>query len=497
MESKSPEELLTLGYSQIRTEDYQSATETFSQALNRTITDKSVLCSLFIGRSTSNYLLGNDCNAFYDACKAIEADPNHHEGYVRRANVFLIYSFFNEAIADMKKAQELCKDSRLSQELNQRANLMERVKNSATANVPNRQNFLSVKLPEALTTESARSIGTFVFDQKGIEKDDVRNLFKKLREIFEGESKSFQNGIGRLSLPKVKVLGRIDGDVGKLYAFFDKNGYPSKENVYLINGNFIGRGDHRVLFILFLFKAAEPTSIYFTKGLFDTNGFDIKNSSLTSPNFIMNSLKFIENEFGEDVSNDLIQIVSCLPLCYIVNEKIAVTSGGPHPSDTFCLWGQFSSSKKTETVDGFPMFAFGEDDVESFLQTQKVDKVICSNKVLSEGIENQMNGKYLNVSFGKTDHRVFGYKLGYALISNQEVETHVEKFDFFPLSVHYDENKQYYEGLFFHMRKYTDINPAKSGFIMLKAISEDLIPASDTIDTSIYQFSYMSAPSDI
>ena len=121
-------------------------------------------------------------------------------------------------------------------------------------------------------------------------------------------------------------------------------------------------------------------------------------------------------------------------------------------------------------------------------------KVVCSNKVLTEGNEILMDGKFLNVSFGKTDHRVFGYKLDYAKICDDQVEACVEKFDFFSLTVHYDENKPYYEGIFFHMRKYTDMNPALAGFFIIKGISEDLVPVTETIDTSIYQFSYMTIP---
>ena len=117
MESINPHELMEEGFGYLQKGNLLKANEVFSSALNQTISDKSLLNSLYVGRSSSNYLLGNDCNAFYDACKAIESDPTKFEGYLRRANVLLIYSFFDEAINDMKKAVELNKEPKFIQEL--------------------------------------------------------------------------------------------------------------------------------------------------------------------------------------------------------------------------------------------------------------------------------------------------------------------------------------------------------------------------------------------
>ncbi|KAK8834085.1 hypothetical protein M9Y10_038536 [Tritrichomonas musculus] len=494
MELKAPQELLSEGINCIKANDYAKATDIFSSALDQSISDKSLLNSLYVNRSTTNYLIGNDFNAFYDACKAIETDPANFEGYLRRSNVYLIYSLFNEALQDMNKALELNKDPQFTQDLRARVAFMEKVKQQATAaRLPESQNILSANIPENLTLEAAKSIGTFIFDNKKIPKEDVQKLFTKLKPLFESDSKSCVNGISRITVPKITVLGRIDGYIGKLFAFFDKNGYPSKENVYLINGNFIGREDHRVLMVLFLFKAAEPSSIFFTQGLFDTEGGQINGSQLIVPNYILNPLKCIESEYGTEVMKDVSKIVSELPLCYIVNDRIAVMSSGPSKSGP-SLWGQFSCTQKNLQIEGFPMFCFGRDDVEEFLTKQGISKLICSNKVLSNGFESFIDGKFINVSFGKTDHRVFGYKLGYAVITGEEVETKLQQFDFFPLVVHYNESNPYYEGLFFHMRKYTDVNPARAGFVRIKAISEDFVPVSETIDTSIYMYSYMSVP---
>lgn len=80
----------------------------------------------------------------------------------------------------------------------------------------------------------------------------------------------------------------------------------------------------------------------------------------------------------------------------------------------------------------------------TFSDTQNYSKFI-----LDERKEILMVGKFMNVSFRKTDHLVFDYKFGYANICDDQVEACIGKFDFFSLTVHYEENKSYYEGIFF------------------------------------------------
>lgn len=63
MNDKTPQELLTIGVSYLGSNELSKATESFSSALDQTITDKS-LHSLYICISNSNYFQGN---RFYDS----------------------------------------------------------------------------------------------------------------------------------------------------------------------------------------------------------------------------------------------------------------------------------------------------------------------------------------------------------------------------------------------------------------------------------------------
>lgn len=510
MAANDPQEIIKQGYSLIKNGEFQKADDLFSALLKERFSssDNKLLNSMYIACSTSNYLLGNDAEAFYDACKAIETDQTQFEGYLRRSNAFLFYSLFDQSISDMKKAIELCSDQQVLEELNSRLAFNQKLKQVAMQmDSQHQQSFFEIRIPEDFTLAAAKEFGKMIFDNKKVAAESIQKLFRKLKDIFQNESKSFEenNLIGHLSAPKITVLGRIDGNYGRLYAFFDKNGYPSPDNVYLINGNFIGKEDLKTLLILLLFKVASPLSIYFTKGLFETNlGSEYEGDQVCgkfqAPNFIRTQLKLIESDFGAEAKNDLEAILSALPLCYIVNDKTAVSACGLPIASPEAVWGQYSDfSNVPLKINGFPIFCFGEEDVERFASSRGIQTFVFSSKVVGDGVEKFLDGKVINVSLGKTDRQVLHYKLGYATITRNEsgtVDTNIDIFNFFPLEVHYDEeNMDYYEGVFFRLRKYTKMNPAASGLIRIKAISEDFIPVSETIDTSIYGYSYMSVPS--
>lgn len=492
MDSQDPAELKNLGNSYIKSGNVLKAAEAYSTALDLPQNDPTLTFFLYSNLSYANYLLGNYCDAFYDACKAIETDASQFKGYLRRSNVFEKLFFIDESINDINTAIKLAKNPKEIETLNSRLSILQKLKDSiSNPQISCTDPPYSIKIKNDLDLTSAKSIGEFVFDNKGLSIDNPANFFTKIKLLFKNDMRNSTNDTIRLTVPKITILGNIYGDLGKLYLFFDKNGYPSKENVYLINGNFIGQGDHRIIIILFLFKLAEPSSIYFTKSVFD---------SFSTTKCIVVAEKFLQRKFGDRCTPIILSILEDFPLCVIVNDKFAVMSGGP-PLNSTSIWGQFSRFiKNTENsegfhrIDGYPMYSYGEDVVSKFLVDNNCECLICSSQPIVEGYEVLMDGKFINVSFSKINENFKANKSGYIEIIDKDIKTLVFDFDLFPLEVHYDENKYYFQGVFYTMRKYLNENPAKNGTIGIFAISEDFVPVSSTIDSSIYEIDYMSVP---
>lgn len=484
METKSATELKDLGNSYIKSGNVLKATETYSDALKLPNEDKMLTFFLYSNRSYSNFLLGNYCDAFFDACKAIETDSTQFKGYLRRSNVLEKLNFLEDSIKDIETAIKLSKNPKETENLTSRLNYLQKLKTTTdNPDIEFNDPPYSLKVKEDLDLPGAKLLGEFIFDNKRLSNYDT--FLTKLIDIFKEDVQNSPNNILRITAPKCTVLGNIYGDLGKLYEFFDKNGYPSKENVYIINGNFIGQADHRLIIILFLFKYSEPRSIYFTKGHFD----------LSSSNFTIKAKKFLEHEYKAEGRQIIFNIIDHFPIFVIVNDKYCVMNGG-FLKEKNSLCGQFSKiiEKDVEFCDNYPIFCFGEKYVMNFLSENKCDVLVCSNLCVSDGFETLMNGKLINVSFTNPNPNFKENKNGYVVITDSNVEPLVFNFDLFPLEVHYDESKCYFQGVFYTLRKYTNQSPAMNGIVKVYAISEDFVPVSSTIDTSIYSFDYMSVP---
>ena len=75
------------------------------------------------------------------------------------------------------------------------------------------------------------------------------------------------------TVPKDKKL-TVCGDVhGQFYDFlhiFELNGFPSEENPYIFNGDFVDRGNYssEIILTLFAFRILYPNSVYLNRYFF-------------------------------------------------------------------------------------------------------------------------------------------------------------------------------------------------------------------------------------
>jgi len=77
--------------------------------------------------------------------------------------------------------------------------------------------------------------------------------------------------------PRITVCGDTHGQFYDVVNIFEMNGYPSRTNPYLFNGDFVDRGSFSVEVILtyLLFKIHDPNCIFLTRGNHETKNMNL------------------------------------------------------------------------------------------------------------------------------------------------------------------------------------------------------------------------------
>ncbi|RQP00149.1 hypothetical protein POPTR_014G141800v4 [Populus trichocarpa] len=207
------------------------------------------------------------------------------------------------------------------------------------------------------------------------------------------------------------VCGDVHGQFYDLLNIFELNGFPSEENPYLFNGDFVDRGSFslEVILTLFAFKCMCPSAIYLSRGNHESKS--------------MNKIYGFEGEVRSKLSETFVELFAevfcCLPLAHVINGKVFVVHGGLFSVDgvklsdikaidRFCeppeeglmcelLWSDpqpFPGRGPSKRGVGL---SFGKDVTRRFLQDNNLDLVVRSHEVKDEGYEIEHDGKLITV----------------------------------------------------------------------------------------------------
>ncbi|XP_034905216.1 serine/threonine-protein phosphatase 5 isoform X1 [Populus alba] len=207
------------------------------------------------------------------------------------------------------------------------------------------------------------------------------------------------------------VCGDVHGQFYDLLNIFELNGFPSEENPYLFNGDFVDRGSFslEVILTLFAFKCMCPSAIYLSRGNHESKS--------------MNKIYGFEGEVRSKLSETFVELFAevfcCLPLAHVINGKVFVVHGGLFSVDgvklsdikaidRFCeppeeglmcelLWSDpqpFPGRGPSKRGVGL---SFGKDVTQRFLQDNNLDLVVRSHEVKDEGYEIEHDGKLITV----------------------------------------------------------------------------------------------------
>jgi len=260
-----------------------------------------------------------------------------------------------------------------------------------------------------LQHEAALEIAAYLREQKALHSKyvcqlliDLRKQLMQLRSLVD------------VPIPEgshVNVCGDTHGQYYDLLNIFKLHGYPSAENPYLFNGDFVDRGSFslEVVLLLFIFKSIYPDHVHLARG---------NHESLN-----MNRIYGFEGEVKAKYSQNVFQLFTecfhCLPLAHCLAKKVYVTHGGLFSRDDVtldeirkidrfreppdeglmseALWSDPQAAMGRAPSKRGVGLSFGPDVTKNFLDRNNLKLVVRSHEVKDEGYEVEANGNLITV----------------------------------------------------------------------------------------------------
>mmetsp|Transcript_4862 Transcript_4862/g.18216 ORF Transcript_4862/g.18216 Transcript_4862/m.18216 type:complete len:738 (-) Transcript_4862:115-2328(-) len=377
----------------------------------------------------------NYTQAVKDATKAIEIDSQYAKAYHRRASALVAMRKFQDAGKDFQRILELNPDDLVAQQkleaCRKEAKRMQYEKSVMfTPTTPSE----NIRLGQIFDIAIAKSEGESMADI-GINLDFIHEMIERFRGqktiqkkyalyILVQGIKIFKayESVYDLNVPDGKVItvcGDTHGQFYDLCRIFELNGYPSRENPYIFNGDFVDRGSFgcEVMFTLLAFKVWDPECIHLTRG----------NHEDRSMNEIFGFEGEVKHKYSEEIFEIFVELFNWLPLGIVLNQRIFIVHGGvgfersevnidelrqidrfrPCPDDgLMChmLWSDPAPEDELGSLNnglapsdrGVSNF-FGPEVLNRFLTANNLDLVIRSHELKDEGYEIQFGGRVCTI----------------------------------------------------------------------------------------------------
>ena len=127
---------------------------------------------------------------------------------------------------------------------------------------------------KGLTREWVLNFMKYMKEEKVIHRKCAYRLVLEMTEILK--KKNTVEYIDESEAKEFTVCGDVHGQFYDLLNIWEINGYPSEENPYLFNGDFVDRGSWSVECILALFawKLLYPTKVHLSRGNHETKNMN-------------------------------------------------------------------------------------------------------------------------------------------------------------------------------------------------------------------------------
>ena len=252
--------------------------------------------------------------------------------------------------------------------------------------------------------------GKKTYKEKYIDKIYLLQMLLKVKNIF----KEYQAALIDINIPpgkNITVVGDIHGQFYDLLHIFEINGYPSEDNIYLFNGDYVDRGVFGVecLITLISLKILYPKYIFMSRG----------NHEDRSINRRYGFQNEVIDKYDEKIFNCFSEFFKFLPLGHIINKEVLVIHGGLFSQDgvtlddlrkinrfqeipfdgLMCelLWSDPYDEKGTRPSRRGAGVNFGPDVTEKFLKENNLKLLIRSHEVRKEGYQIETGGKLITL----------------------------------------------------------------------------------------------------
>jgi serine/threonine-protein phosphatase 5 len=246
-------------------------------------------------------------------------------------------------------------------------------------------------------------------ENKFIHKKYLIHIISQVKEIYDMKSTLVD-----VEIPdedEFNVCGDIHGQYYDLLNIFKINGYPSKTNPYLFNGDFVDRGSFSVecIITLLCWKVLYPDHFHMTRGNHETRN--------------LNKLYGFEGEvkakYDESVYECFCELFCSLPLGHVLNKTVIVVHGGLFSQDGVTLqdikntirfreppekgiMSEILWSDPTKLPGRHPSkrgvgVSFGPDVAKRFLDDNKLSILVRSHEVKNEGYEEEADGRVITI----------------------------------------------------------------------------------------------------
>mmetsp|Transcript_56460 Transcript_56460/g.105867 ORF Transcript_56460/g.105867 Transcript_56460/m.105867 type:complete len:618 (-) Transcript_56460:83-1936(-) len=139
--------------------------------------------------------------------------------------------------------------------------------------------------------------------------------------------------LGRMNIPvgkKVTVVGDLHGQLFDFDHMLSLAGFPSADNQFLFNGDFVDRGPWsvEVMFTILAFKVWQPNAVYMNRG----------NHEAEMANHFYGFFGELEVKYEKRMIDLFAEIFRATPLCHVINNEVFVVHGGIPGPDPRVWW---------------------------------------------------------------------------------------------------------------------------------------------------------------
>lgn len=362
--------------------------------------DEKQLSTIYLNLSQTHLHLEHLKEAIEASTSSIGYNPDNGRAYLARAEAKSQMFNWKEAYEDYLIAQKLLQDdSSISEKI-------ENVKNKMNSAEENR--FIVDQVNNVIyDNEFAKKIMYEMLDDRRPDIMIVKTMIKHIVNMHN----NLPNIVNVEHKGIFRIVGDTHGQFQDLINIFETFGFPSEDNPYLFNGDFVDRGSMgiEILLTLFAWKLANPKSVYLNRGNHEARN--------------MNTFYGFENEcickYNQQIFDNISDLFETLPLGYIINKKIFVVHGGlfhdkemtidqfqklnrygePPTSGPIndILWNDPVEENGITPSPRGSSFTFGPDVTEDFLMKNNFDLLIRSHQVQYDGYLLSHNGKCITI----------------------------------------------------------------------------------------------------